>query len=137
MQCFSHSIWFAGFLSRTLLDFRYFWNPARFWSLIQSIVLKLPVTADSVLLYLPTSYSDHTLSLSSGLYILPSVFCRLSLSATAASLANYLFWLCNTHWCCIIILDTSASRIYKKISGMEVVKWHRKKFMTRNLKFRL
>lgn len=40
-------------------------------------------------------------------------------------------------WCCIIILDTSASRIYKKISGMEVVKWHRKKFMTRNLKFRL
>lgn len=97
MQCFSHSIWFAGFLSRTLLDFRYFWNPARFWSLIQSIVLKLPVTADSVLLYLPTSYSDHTLSLSSGLYILPSVFCRLSLSAAAASLANYLFWLCNTH----------------------------------------
>ena len=41
------------------------------------------------------------------------------------------------YWCCIIILDTSASRIYKKISGMEVVKWHRKKFMTRNLKFRL
>ena len=40
-------------------------------------------------------------------------------------------------WCCIIILDTSASRIYKKVSGMEVVKWHRKKFMTRNLKFRL
>ncbi len=43
----------------------------------------------------------------------------------------------DADWCCIIILDTSASRIYKKISGMEVVKWHRKKFMTRNLKFRL
>ena len=48
-----------------------------------------------------------------------------------------ILWMSKDNWCCIIILDTSASRIYKKISGMEVVKWHRKKFMTRNLKFRL
>lgn len=74
MQCFSYSIWFAGFLSRTLPDFRYFWNPARLWSLIHSIVLKLPVPADSVLLYLPTSYSDHTLSLLSGLLYYPQYF---------------------------------------------------------------
>ncbi len=37
----------------------------------------------------------------------------------------------TTFWCCIIILDTSASRIYKKISGMEVVKLHRRQTTAR------
>ena len=63
MQCISHSICFTGFLSRTLLDFRNLWNPARLWILIQSVVFMLPaLTLDSVLQCLLTSYSDRILS---------------------------------------------------------------------------
>ena len=62
MHCISHSIWFTGFLSRTLLDFRTLWNPARLWILIQSVFMLPVLTLDSVLQCLLTSYSDRILS---------------------------------------------------------------------------
>ena len=80
MLCILHSIWFMGFLSRTLLDFRSVWNPAELWIMIQSVVFMPPVlTPDLFLQCLLTSYSDRMLSPLSGLCKSPSEFCRLSL----------------------------------------------------------
>ena len=71
---------FTGFLSRTLLDLRFIWNPTGLWIIIQSVVFMQPVlTPDFFLQCLLTSYSDRMLSPLSGLCKLPSVFCRLSL----------------------------------------------------------
>lgn len=74
------------------------WSPARLWNIGYCLVVMLPaLSARVVLLYLPTSFSDHMSSPLSGWRKSPSVSYRQSLSMTASFLVDYLFGSCNTH----------------------------------------